>query len=475
MTSQQTCKAWRAAPTVAFIAACGLTLVALSLGSPGRETVATRLLIESSPPGASVFLDGSFQGLAPCEVPTFPGRHAMRLEMAGFKTSARSVEVGSGPNLLRFELTPEETGCVRISSKPSGAEVFLDGQFAGVTPLKLDGVPAGDHVLRVEKANYSPSTLTAFVESGQTLDISCQLEDRMLEYLKNAVEEFPEEIYRYMELGHYYFLAGEPELAAETYGKGLALAQDEGADRTQREKLERQIRKDMSQGGAIGERFKSRMERVMRELSVQRLPKRAAKVLQEAREKERDGRPEVAADLLEQALKELPENLVLREELARLRIVCGQLQPATAALREFFRRSPTDSIARKRLAEEAFNAAGRYEEDSRRELFRLLAEELARTRGNWPPDELASMWEILYRLEVGASRMREAAAALASAAGLQKDPLKRSRMELELARLYASLGRYDESRAVLQRLATTASEPSTREEARAELAKLPQQ
>ncbi len=46
--------------------------------------------------------------------------------------------------------TLASAGAFTITSVPSGVQVKLDGKVVGTTPLKLDGVPVGDHEVRVE-------------------------------------------------------------------------------------------------------------------------------------------------------------------------------------------------------------------------------------------------------------------------------------------------------------------------------------
>ncbi len=45
-------------------------------------------------------------------------------------------------------------GGITIDSSPQGAEIFLDGQAAGTTPLLLEHVPAGDHTLSLAKEGF---------------------------------------------------------------------------------------------------------------------------------------------------------------------------------------------------------------------------------------------------------------------------------------------------------------------------------
>ncbi len=47
--------------------------------------------------------------------------------------------------------TAQLRGNVNVKSRPSGARVYLDGEFQGYTPLTLQTLPVGKHLLRVER------------------------------------------------------------------------------------------------------------------------------------------------------------------------------------------------------------------------------------------------------------------------------------------------------------------------------------
>jgi cytoskeletal protein CcmA (bactofilin family) len=47
-----------------------------------------------------------------------------------------------------------EEGRLRISSAPSGADIYLDDRYAGKTPLSMDQIRAGEYVLKIELPGY---------------------------------------------------------------------------------------------------------------------------------------------------------------------------------------------------------------------------------------------------------------------------------------------------------------------------------
>jgi PKD repeat protein len=62
--------------------------------------------------------------------------------------------------------TPAEGG-LYIASSPQGAEIFLDGQAAGITPLLMEQIPAGDHTLSLSKDGFIDLVYgTVRVETG---------------------------------------------------------------------------------------------------------------------------------------------------------------------------------------------------------------------------------------------------------------------------------------------------------------------
>ncbi len=45
-------------------------------------------------------------------------------------------------------------GNIDVKSKPQGARIYLDGEFQGYTPTKLETLPIGKHILRVERPGF---------------------------------------------------------------------------------------------------------------------------------------------------------------------------------------------------------------------------------------------------------------------------------------------------------------------------------
>jgi hypothetical protein len=70
---------------------------------------------------------------------------------------------------------PEKSGTVRITSSPSGAEVYLDNEYHGTTPGTITAVPTGNHMIEVRERGYKTWSQNITVTSGSTASVSPSL------------------------------------------------------------------------------------------------------------------------------------------------------------------------------------------------------------------------------------------------------------------------------------------------------------
>jgi hypothetical protein len=74
------------------------------------NSTATRLLLESTPSGADIEIDGNFVGSTPSAVEVTEGDHAVSVKKTGFKTWERTMKVSTGSSVhLAAELEKADT------------------------------------------------------------------------------------------------------------------------------------------------------------------------------------------------------------------------------------------------------------------------------------------------------------------------------------------------------------------------------
>jgi hypothetical protein len=66
-------------------------------------------------------------------------------------------------------------GTISLTSTPSGATVYLDSVYKGVTPVTLTGIPSGDHQIKLTLSNYQDYTTNVIVTAGTTKYITAPL------------------------------------------------------------------------------------------------------------------------------------------------------------------------------------------------------------------------------------------------------------------------------------------------------------
>jgi tetratricopeptide (TPR) repeat protein len=190
-----------------------------------RSVAETRLELKSTPSGATVFLNGRLAGATPLNLTGLkPGTYSVRLEKEGFAPSIQKVQL-EGSVLVDEELPRFGTGVLSVAIKQKGAEVLLDGEFIGHTPLRRDDIPAGVHELQIRKTNFEPYVARVVVEAGQLHEYSgFPLEDKIRTMLQAAIDQDKQRVSNYMDLAHYLFMNDELDQAAETYVRALQVA-----------------------------------------------------------------------------------------------------------------------------------------------------------------------------------------------------------------------------------------------------------
>lgn len=69
-------------------------------------------------------------------------------------------------------------GTLTLQSNPSGADVYVDGSYVGITPLNFSAAP-GRHDVRFELAGYDSFSTSTSVGAGQTQNVSATLQSQV--------------------------------------------------------------------------------------------------------------------------------------------------------------------------------------------------------------------------------------------------------------------------------------------------------
>jgi PEGA domain len=140
-----------------------------------RKRTPGELRISLAAPGATVLVNGRSQGSLPLSLKLPVGKHTVEVRSADGLASFRSevVVLAGLPTQLAAHLEPKQ-GKLKIRTSPGGAEVLLDGEAIGRTPLDRQ-VAAGKHVVALQVEGHAPLMKRIEVKPGEDTRLALNL------------------------------------------------------------------------------------------------------------------------------------------------------------------------------------------------------------------------------------------------------------------------------------------------------------
>ena len=110
-----------------------------------------------------------------------PGIYAIRISHPQNQDYQGTVAVNAGQvstvnvALQAAPVPATVNGTLMVQSNPSGAAIFLDNLFKGVTPLNLPSVPPGEHALTLRINGYNDAVRQVSITGGNTTDVVIEM------------------------------------------------------------------------------------------------------------------------------------------------------------------------------------------------------------------------------------------------------------------------------------------------------------
>jgi hypothetical protein len=117
--------------------------------------------------------------VAPTEITVLPTQTTVaptQTTVPATQTTVLTIQTTAAPTVttivatpLATVITPEKptTGIVIVHSSPAGASILIDGVYSGTTPRTVEGVPGGNHILRLSLSGYNDYEGSIYVVPGQ--------------------------------------------------------------------------------------------------------------------------------------------------------------------------------------------------------------------------------------------------------------------------------------------------------------------
>lgn len=141
------------------------------------EPITGLVLIESTPTGAGIEIDGTSRGTAPVLLTDLPiGQYHLKASAAN--CPAREIEFRIEDRLPQKVVVALAyySASMRISSKPPRAAVTVNGRLRGTTPCTVERLPDGDSRVTIALSGYRPYERDVSLQAGEEQTIEVALE-----------------------------------------------------------------------------------------------------------------------------------------------------------------------------------------------------------------------------------------------------------------------------------------------------------
>ncbi|XOV87676.1 MAG: PEGA domain-containing protein [Pseudomonadota bacterium] len=133
--------------------------------------------LTSLPAGAQIQVDGEPAGVTPATVEMLEGTRQVQVRQQGYKTWQTLVDVVAGVSqTLPTATLVRADGTALIKSEPSGANVTIEGQYRGQTPLELKLPPGAPVKVVLSRAGFVTSVQQVQVRPEEDVVLNTRLE-----------------------------------------------------------------------------------------------------------------------------------------------------------------------------------------------------------------------------------------------------------------------------------------------------------
>lgn len=135
------------------------------------------LFVSSQPPEAEVWINGQRVGVTGELQPLAfaPGRYEIEFRKVGYLPFYQSVDLQVEQlAFVSAVLTPVVGGSILVSSTPSNAEIYLEGELVGRTPLVVEALP-GQREVRLQHPGFEPEVVSVLVRNFRPSRVMVEL------------------------------------------------------------------------------------------------------------------------------------------------------------------------------------------------------------------------------------------------------------------------------------------------------------
>jgi len=133
--------------------------------------------VSSQPTGADVYVDNQLKGQSDILVGSLrPGQHTVALTLDGYQCYETTVSVAAGERVAVNATLQQLTGSIRVTSDPTGADVYIGGSYSGRAEIEVGPLAVGQHRVALTLEGYQPYETTVSVTTGETVELNATMQ-----------------------------------------------------------------------------------------------------------------------------------------------------------------------------------------------------------------------------------------------------------------------------------------------------------
>ena len=131
----------------------------------------------TAPDGATIWVNGTQMGVGSWCGQLSTGAYIFEARKDGHRPQKLTKTISATPSTQSYALdapTPI-TGSIDITSTPAMADIYVDDNKVGTTPMKVKNQLVGEHTIKVSMVGYADFTRKITIEEGKTATLNAEL------------------------------------------------------------------------------------------------------------------------------------------------------------------------------------------------------------------------------------------------------------------------------------------------------------
>ena len=162
-----------------FFASCEREV---SVSPPTTPVPVGKLFVDSNPRGAKIYENGRNSGkFTPDSLNWLEEKeYQITLKLNLFRDTTFTVDIQKDEVksvFIDYTTNPQMMGRIKFATEPDGADIYLDDEMVGKTPMELGLIFPGDYRVMFARENCRTDSLTLTVSSNRTSDAFIDLVD----------------------------------------------------------------------------------------------------------------------------------------------------------------------------------------------------------------------------------------------------------------------------------------------------------